>query len=54
MRALLAYDPDTGIFTWRVRMNARAHAGSLAGRNGPHAFWVIRFDGQIYMAHRLA
>lgn len=50
---LLNYNPDTGVFTWKVRKANRLPAGSQAG-------WVengrmrIKLDDHSYLAHRLA
>jgi hypothetical protein len=53
-RALLKYDPDTGSFFWRVTRNNRTKAGSQAGNVEANGYTVIKIDGRIYKAHRLA
>lgn len=60
VRALLNYDPDSGVFTWKDDRSSwrggrfLARAGDVAGgptvRNG----WVIHVDGKQYKAHRMA
>jgi hypothetical protein len=50
---LLNYDPDTGIFTRKVR-RGRCLAGSEAGSLDGKGYSVIRIDGNTYKAHRLA
>jgi len=51
----LAYDPDTGIFTWRVTTCRRMKAGDLAGCiDRSKGYHRISIDGKAYKAHRLA
>lgn len=53
--AVLAYDQSTGAFTNRVRRNAAAPAGAIAGAvNRRAGYRVIRHGGELYLAHRLA
>lgn len=57
LRELLDYDLDTGIFRWRLRRGpatAGAVAGALMRRPSGAAHRVIRIDGRLYYAHRLA
>ena len=52
LKELLEYNPDTGIFKWKVsRRNTRK--GATAGTVN-HGYIRIQIDGKIYMAHRLA
>lgn len=46
----LHHDPATGIFRWRVGQNAGKRAGSPR-RDG---YWQIRFEGKMWLSHRLA
>lgn len=54
IRELLDYDPNTGIFTWRIKRSGTALAGSVAGWMRPDGYLVISIDDKPYKAHRLA
>lgn len=51
---VLAYDRETGAFTYRVRVAQRAPAGAIAGSVNSEGYRHIRIDGRAYKAHRLA
>ena len=51
---VLHYDPDTGLFTWRVRTSRRVQIGATAGAANTAGYIVIRVDNHYYYAHRLA
>ena len=54
LKEVLDYNPDTGIFRWRVTASNRAVAGSTAGSPDDDGYLKIRVDGRLYLAHRLA
>lgn len=54
LRELLAYDPDTGIFTWKVDVARNVKAGSVAGSTVGIGYRNIRIYRLAYRAHRLA
>jgi hypothetical protein len=54
IKALLAYNPDTGFFVWRVNRKGSAKAGMKAGWRHGAGYVAIRVDANEYLAHRLA
>lgn len=53
LRALLVYNPDTGIFTWKIT-RPKCVKGAIAGSKCDDGGWRIGLDGFSYSAHRLA
>lgn len=51
---LLEYNPDTGIFIWKVDRKHLAKSGSKAGSINGSGYTQISVDGRLYLAHRLA
>lgn len=54
LRKLLAYDPETGVFTNLVWRSSNAPAGAVAGSPNCRGYQNIHIDGSRYLAHRLA
>lgn len=54
VRELLTYEPDTGVFRWKVRRNYKALPGCVAGRPTAQGYIAITLDRQTFLAHRLA
>lgn len=63
LRQVLAYDPDTGVFTWRRRGRADdmtmriwndRFAGKVAGYVSARGYRAIGVLNRLYPAHRLA
>ncbi len=54
LKELLHYDPETGIFTWKVRAANRIRSGDVSGHKNKKSYIVIGIDGKSYKAHRLA
>lgn len=54
LQQLLDYNPETGVFVWKVANGRRIHVGDVAGSPNPKGYLVIGVDCRIYRAHRLA
>ncbi len=53
LKELLDYDPETGIFRWKVKPSAKVAMGSTAGHLTNSGYWGIKINGYRYGAHRL-
>lgn len=57
LRQCLDYNPETGIFRWRMTAPLRQRIdrrGMVAGGNTGHGYLAIKIMGKLYLAHRLA
>jgi len=55
LKELLSYDPNTGLFEWKVdRLNGKIKGGDVAGCKNNIGYIQIRSEGEQYLASRLA
>jgi len=54
IKKILDYDKDTGLFTWKVSKAKRIKVGDIAGCVNGSNYIVMRINGKMYFAHRLA
>jgi hypothetical protein len=53
LKKILSYDPETGLFHWRIKPSRRFTAGMQAG-TAVNGYIRIHTNGRQYGAHRLA
>jgi hypothetical protein len=53
LQKALAYDPHTGVVTWKEDRGGRP-AGSIAGSLKPTGYRHVRVDGRMFQEHRVA
>lgn len=54
LREVLAYDPESGLFTWLIRPSMAVRIGDVAGSLSDKGYLIIRINKQNYKGHRLA
>ena len=54
LKEILTYDPETGIFTWKVFRSWKAKAGDIAGYIDNYGYRKLQIQCKMYPAHRLA
>lgn len=54
IKEILSYDPQTGIFTWKIRKARCIQIGDVAGCVDERGYVRIEVNGFAYKAHRLA
>lgn len=54
LHRILDYDPNTGIFRWKVNRSRMAKLGQLAGCLNKRGYHVIRINRKLYRTNRLA
>ncbi|MGR7031655.1 HNH endonuclease [Klebsiella aerogenes] len=54
LKELLDYNPDTGVFLWKVKRAGTAKAGTVAGTPHKNGYYCITIDGKLYLLSRIA
>jgi len=54
LKSVLDYNPQTGVFTWKVGRGGKGKKGSTAGSADTYGHRQIKVGGRAYSAHRLA
>lgn len=54
LKYLFTYEPETGLFRWRVKHTYKVVIGRVAGGKNADGYIMIGFDKLTFYAHRLA
>lgn len=54
LQHLFDYDPEEGLFYWRNPRSKNLKPGDIAGTTDKQGYRIIRVEGCLYKAHRLA
>ena len=54
VKELLSYDPETGVFTWKIDRCHKARKGAAAGSLSESGYLEIRIGKRNFRAHRMA
>lgn len=54
LKEVLDYNPDTGVFTWKISTTNAIQIGQVAGKRTNYGYLRIQIDGVRYKAHTLA
>lgn len=54
LKKLLDYDPETGIFTYKIKPNFRFRVGDRAGTEKKSGYRYLKIDGHLYAESRIA
>lgn len=52
-RRLFAYDPETGILTWKISPSKKMKAGDVAGSKNVNGYIQVMVKGKFYRVHRI-
>lgn len=51
---LFRYNPETGLFRWRVQKGQRGTPGAIVGSHHCDGYTQVQIDGKKHLLHRLA
>lgn len=54
LKQILDYNPDTGVFTWKISLSKNVPIGQIAGYRRPDGYIQVGILGKSWLAHRLA
>jgi HNH endonuclease/AP2 domain len=54
LKKILEYNPESGLFTWKVKKSCRNTIGATAGTVSKLGYISISIDSRLYCSHRLA
>lgn len=54
LKELFDYDPETGVFTRKIKTANRTKIGDIAGSENAMGYLVFMVDGKLQLAHRMA
>ena len=54
VRKALSYDPETGLFVWKIKPAKNRESGGIAGGISSNGYWRISVYGVRRTAHRIA
>jgi len=54
LREVLEYDPEAGVFKWKISPRNRTLPGDIAGRKNSNGYMIVTVDKQTVRLHRVA